>query len=118
MTFRLLADENFRGAIVAGLRRTVDGLDLVRVQDVGLRTLSDPTILDWAAREGRILLRHDIRTIPDYANSRVAQGLPMPGVFIVRLALPVGTAVNDLTTILGASEPREWVGQVVYLPVR
>ena len=118
MTWRLLADENFNGAIVAGLGRTVDRLDLVRVQDVGLRTLDDPTILDWAASEGRVLLTHDMRTIPDFAHSRVAQGLPMPGAFIVRLALPVGMAVHELATIMGASEPPEWVDRVVYLPVR
>ena len=34
-------------------------LDIVRVQDVGLRTASDPDILAWAASEGRILLTHD-----------------------------------------------------------
>jgi predicted nuclease of predicted toxin-antitoxin system len=71
VTIRLLADENFKTAIVAGLRRVAEGVDLVRVQDVGLRKADDPTILAWAATEGRILLTHDIRTIPDHANSRI-----------------------------------------------
>jgi hypothetical protein len=34
---KLLVDENFHRAIVRGLLRQLPGLDLVRVQDVGLR---------------------------------------------------------------------------------
>jgi hypothetical protein len=36
MTVRLLADENFNGAVVRGLLRRNPGVDVVHVQDVGL----------------------------------------------------------------------------------
>ncbi|WOQ17354.1 DUF5615 family PIN-like protein [Raineyella sp. W15-4] len=52
MSVRFLADEDFNRAIVNGLLRLAPETDIVRVQDVGLRTLDDPTILAWAAREG------------------------------------------------------------------
>jgi hypothetical protein len=39
---RFLADENIDADLVLGLQRRVEGIDIVRVQDVGLRTMDDP----------------------------------------------------------------------------
>lgn len=58
----LAADENFNNDIVRGLRRRMPELDIVRIQDAGLSGADDPTVLEWAAREGRILLTHDVST--------------------------------------------------------
>ena len=63
----LLSDENFNGDIIRGLFLRQPALDLLRVQDVGLREADDPAILDWAARNERILLTHDRATMPDFA---------------------------------------------------
>lgn len=51
---RLLSDENFNGDVVRGLFLRQPDLDLLRVQDVGLREVDDPAILDWAASHRRI----------------------------------------------------------------
>jgi hypothetical protein len=51
---RFLADENFDGRIVAGLLRQAPTLDLVRVQDVGLSGVDDPTVLEWASTESGV----------------------------------------------------------------
>jgi predicted nuclease of predicted toxin-antitoxin system len=64
---RLAADENFNNDIVRGLLRREPGLDIVRIQDVGLSGADDPTVLEWAAQEGRVLLTHDVTTITRYA---------------------------------------------------
>jgi predicted nuclease of predicted toxin-antitoxin system len=117
MTVRLLTDENFNGDIVAGLRRRIAGLDLVRVQDVGLRTADDPSILAWAARQSRLLITHDAATMMDFAYGRLADGKPMPGVFIVRPTLPIAVAIDELATIVLATEAEEWDDRVVYLPI-
>jgi hypothetical protein len=55
---RFLADEDFNNAIVRGILRLRSDIDIVRVQDVGLRTLDDTTVLAWAAQENRILLTY------------------------------------------------------------
>ena len=52
---KLLADENFHGDIVRGLRRRYPDMDIERVQDVGLSGREDSAILAWAAQETRIL---------------------------------------------------------------
>lgn len=60
---RLAADENFNNDIVRGLWRRKSELDIVRIQDVGLSGADDPTVLEWAARERRVLLTHDVTTM-------------------------------------------------------
>src|SRR5207249_3148212 len=80
---RLVSDENFNGDIVRGLLRRRPDLDLVRVQDVGLSETPDPEILEWAAGQERVLLSHDVSTVPPAAYQRTANGKPLPGVFIV-----------------------------------
>ena len=75
---KFLTDENFEGAIFRGLLRHKPDINIVRVQDVGLSETDDPTILEWANKEGRILLTHDRRTMPRYAYQRMAEGKSMP----------------------------------------
>ena len=63
----LAADENFNNDIVRGLLRRKPDLDIVRVQDAGLSGADDPTVLEWAAQERRVLLTHDVSTITHHA---------------------------------------------------
>lgn len=118
MSVRFLADENFDRAIITGVRRAFPDADIVLVQDVGLRTLADPVILEWAARERCVLLTHDAATIPDYAHARLAAALPMAGVLVARATQPVGAVIADLVLIAQASDNTEWEGRVSYLPLR
>lgn len=115
---KLLADENFRGAIVRSLLRQRPDLDLVRVMDVGLGEADDPTILGWAADEGRLVLTHDSATLIGFAYERVAAGRSMPGIIEVRQELPIGSVLDDLLLIIDASHEGEWEGQVLYLPLQ
>lgn len=115
---RLAADENFNNNIVRGLLRRRPDLDIVRVQDVGLSGADDPTVLEWAAQEGRVLLTHDVMTITRYAYERVQAGKPMPGVFEVSRRVPVGLAIEDILLIAECRLEGEWEGQVRYLPLR
>jgi predicted nuclease of predicted toxin-antitoxin system len=114
---RLLSDENFNGDIVRGLLLRRPDLDLRRVQDVGLREADDPTILEWAAANNRLLLTHDRATMPDFAHTRVVVGQPMPGVFVLHDRMSVRQAIDELLLIEADSEQEEWAGLVVYLPL-
>lgn len=49
---RLLADENLDANIVRGVQRRFHGVDVVRLQDVGLIGADDSTVLAWAAQQG------------------------------------------------------------------
>jgi hypothetical protein len=115
---RFVADENFNNDIVRGMLRRAPDLNIVRVQDVELSGADDPTVLDWAARTGRILLTHDVKTITHYAYERVRAGLPMPGVFEVSRTVPISVTIDDLVLLAECSLDGEWDGQVRYLPLR
>ena len=114
---RLAADENFDGTIVTGVRRRKPDIDLVRVQDVGLRGADDPTILEWAAREGRVLLTHDVETMTGFAYDRVRRGEPMPGVMEVGDHLPIRAVIEDILILAECSDEGEWEGRVDFFPL-
>ena len=114
---KLLTDENFFGQITRGLLVKKPDLDLVRVQDVGLMGVDDPTILEWAAQQNRVLLTHDILTIPNFAYERIRQGLPMPGVVEVPDHLPIGRAIEEILILIECSTPEDLENRVEFLPL-
>ena len=71
---RLAIDENFNADVVRGLLRRNPRLNLVTVQEAGLSGADDPTVLAWAATEGRVLFTHDVSTMTRYARERVEAG--------------------------------------------
>lgn len=114
---KLLVDEHIARKLVQGLLRKEPRLDVVRVQEVGLRRALDPDILEWAASEGRVLVTFDVKTVPAAAYSRAAEGQHMPGVFAITESTPLGVVIEQLLVLAIVSLPNEWEGQVVYLPL-
>ena len=113
-----LTDEDFDKSIFAGMRRRLPNLDIVRVQDVGLRTFRDERILEFAALNGRIVLSHDESTMGVAAASRIKAGLNMPGLFIIPQSVPIGVAIHEIVTIAECSRDGEWTGAIEYVPLR
>ncbi len=102
----LAIDESVSGAIVRGLLRRVESVDLLRVQDAGLHGADDSAILAWAATQHRIVVTQDRKTFGLHAYSRVEQGLAMLGVFMLRSELTAGKAIEELELAIICSEPR------------
>ena len=115
---RFLADENFNNDLLRALVRRLPDLDIVRAQDTTAAGADDPTLLAWAAREGRTLLAHDVQTIPRFAYDRVRPGQPMPGVVEVAVSAELGAALEDLLLLIGATRDDEWPDQVKFVPLR
>ena len=115
---RLLADENIDAEIISGVLRRCPQLVFESVRNVGLAQTPDPTILDWCAANGFILVTYDRNTVPKHAYARLEEGLSMPGVFIIRDRAPLGEAVLEMSRIAAQSTQEEWAGLVVFLPVR
>lgn len=115
---RLAADENLNNNIVRGLLPRIPDLDITRIQDAGLSGANDAAVLDWAAREDRILLTHDVSTLTAIAYARIREGRAMPGVFEVDLGAPVGAIIDDIVLLAECTLDNEWEGQIRYLPLR
>lgn len=114
---RFLSDENFNGDIIRGLFFRQPDLDLIRIQDVGLREVNDPAILEWAAVNNRIILTHDRATMPDFAYNRIVGEQPMPGLFVLNDRMPIRQAIDELLLLIDCSEQSEWNKIVLYLPL-
>ncbi len=114
---KFLADENFDNTIIRGVLRRKPDVDVVSVRDVGLAGKDDPTVLEWAAQENRVLLTHDVATITRYAYERMAAGKSMTGVIEVTFDAPIGRVIEDLLFILDCSLEGELEGQIYYLPL-
>ena len=111
---RFLADENLESALVAALRRDT-AIDIVRVQDEGLAATDDSRILERAAREDRVLLTHDAKTMLPIANARVRAGLPLAGVIMVPTRFKLGEAAETIRLYAYCSLDGEWEGRVEHL---
>lgn len=115
---RFAADENFDGRILDGLQRRLPTLDAIRVQDTAMYQLADPELLNQLAIEDRILLTHDVRTIPGFVYERVQAGQPVPGIIEVHRSTPIGQAIDELEILIGAGHPTDFQDQVRYIPLR
>jgi hypothetical protein len=114
---KFLADENFDNDILRALRLKRNNVDVIRVQDISeILGADDPTVLEWAANENRILLTHDVQTMTKYAYERVTANQKMLGVFEVKRNATIGSIVDDLLLVIDYSDPEEWENQVKYLP--
>jgi Domain of unknown function (DUF5615) len=115
--FRLLIDENLDHRILRGLRLRLPDLDFVIVQNTDLKGAKDPALLAWAAEQNRILVTHDLKTIPKHAYERVEMGAFMPEVITVPDTLALGRAIAELVTIVESSGQHEWENLIIYLPL-
>ena len=114
----LAADEDFDNRVVRGVLRKEPNMNLIRVQDAGLSGACDPKVLEWAAREGRVLFSHDANTMIKYAKRRLEKGLFMPGLFIAPRVLPTGDVVEDVLLVATLSLDGEYEGQIRFLPLK
>ena len=113
----LLIDENFNHRILRGLNRRIPHLDYVVAQAAGLKGVQDPPLLAWAAGQGRILVTHDLKSIPKHAYDRVRVGHSMAGVIAVPDNLPIGLAIEDLALLVQCAQPAELDNRIFYLPI-
>lgn len=116
MKIRFQADADFNQNIVRALRRRQPAIDFQTADEAGLRGLDDTEVLAIAGLQGRILVSHDRRTMPQhFADFLTIQH--SPGVFILSQYLPISPAVEELLMLWEASEAEEWIDTLQALPL-
>jgi hypothetical protein len=113
---RFQADADFNQNIVRAVRRRVPAVDFQTACEAGLPGLGDETVLEQAAREGRILVSHDRCTMPIHFANFIATKTSA-GVILISQNLPIIQAIEDLILIWEASEAEEWVNRLDSLPL-
>src|SRR5690349_16492792 len=114
---KILADQNFTGAILEGLRLHLPELDIVRTEDLGIKRFRDEQILEWAAENERLILTHDAKTFVRAAYERLAAGMNFSGVVLVPASLSIGSAVDELIILIDCTSDEELHNRVIRLPL-
>jgi len=113
---RFLADEDLRFEIVSAVRRLEPIIDFSTVQELDRDGFSDAEQLEFAQREGFILVSHDVNTLRGLANSRVLDGRRVGGVLLTAQTNPTREVAETILLIWGASEASEWIDRVEFMP--
>ncbi len=115
---KFLTDEDFDNRVLRGLIRYRPSLDIVRVQDVGLSGAADPSILAWATQEGRVLLTHDFRTMPQHVAKAIESNFDISGVIVTPQSMPIGEAIQDILLLAEYCSIEEMRHRIIiYLPL-
>ena len=116
MSIRFQADADFNQIIVSAIVRRHREIDFRTAAAAGLAGLNDPEVLALAARDGRVLVTHDHRTMPRYFGDFIRTS-ESPGLIVVPQILAIREAADALILVWAATKPDEWVNRVAYLPI-
>ena len=113
---RFQADADLDFDIVIAVRRREPSLGFASAADSSVQGLVDTQVLEIAARDNRILVTHDGRTMPTHFQDRRELGKASPGVFILSQFEPIRSVVDVLIMVWAASEFADWHNQIRHLP--
>lgn len=110
------ADADLNEDIVTGVLRRLPEIDFQTATEAGLQGVPDEHVLEIAARENRILVTHDRRTMPRYFAAFV-ENQSCAGVLIVSKRLEISRAINEIILVWSASEAEEYINSIRQLPI-
>lgn len=115
MKVRFQADADLNEDIVKGVLRREPGVNFRTATAAGLRGLSDLEVLQVAARDERVLVSHDRKTMPE-AFDKFAGANRSPGLLIVSQNLDLRTAIEGVLLVWTATDAEEWVNRMATIP--
>lgn len=115
MKLRFQADNDLDQRIVTAVKRLEPSIDFQTAPAIRLHRVADPDVLALTAQEGRVLVSHDMRTLPDHFRDFIASQTS-PGVIIVSQKLSIGRAAELLHLLWAATEAEEYTNIIYHLP--
>jgi predicted nuclease of predicted toxin-antitoxin system len=116
MKIRFQADNDLNQHIVRATRQLEPAIDFQTTHAANLAGLPDEAVLALAASQGRILVTHDKKTMPQHFEHFI-QRESSTGLIIVSRNLSVASVANELLLIWAASEAEEWTNMLQWLPI-
>lgn len=112
MRIRFQADNDLNARIIDAVQRLNHAIEFETAPRVGFHTgTSDPEVLRISAEAGRVLVSHDLRTLPWHFASFV-ETRNSPGVIIISQSLSVGDAAKWLHLIWEAASSEEYLNRI------
>ncbi len=90
----------------------------MRAQALGFERTVDPDLLEWAWQERRVIVTHDVQTMPRDAWARVRRGQSFAGLIEVDDQAPLGTVIEDILLLIEGLDKDEWENQIRYVLLR
>ena len=115
MKVRFLADADLNRAIVIGVLRREPSVDFQTAHAAGLRGMGDSEVLALAADHGRVLVSHDVGTLPAHFRAFKSGGQRSPGAFLIPQNLDIGAAIEELLLVWLASDASDWENRLEWL---
>jgi len=115
LKIKFQADADLHGPIVRGLIRIEPLIDFKTSQEARLQGLDDPLVLAIAADDSRMLVTHDVSTMPEHFK-RFIETRTSPGVVMVPQSLPYHEAIEGLFRLWATTEMERWENVLFYLP--
>ena len=122
MALRYVLDENLRGPFWLAMQRecaaATPPVDVTRVgdpPDLPLAT-TDPDLLIWAEREGRVVVTLDEQTMPAHHADHLAGGRHSCGLFILRKRQPWAALIQTLLRLAATTDPAAVQDVVRFIP--
>jgi hypothetical protein len=77
----------------------------------------DPEILVWCETKGFTLVTNNRESMPVHLQEHLAAGRHVPGILTLNPRMTVRETLDELALIWVASDPIQFVDQIIYLPV-
>lgn len=108
-------DADLKQSIVSGVWRRQPGVDFQSANAANFEGKTDQEVLAIAAKDGRVLVTHDRKTMPlEFAEFITTQ--TSAGVLILSQTASANEAIEWLLLVWEASIPEEWLNRLVTLP--
>jgi hypothetical protein len=114
---RFLADADLSKVIVSGVLRKEPSIDFLTASAAKLGRMTDLEVLALAAAGKRILVSHDVGTMPGHFAAFRKAGKQSSGVFLVPQTAPVRMIIDDLLLVWSVSDASDWENRLTWLPL-
>lgn len=116
MKIRYQADADLNQNIVTGVLRREPAIDFQTATAAKLEGVKDIEVLAIAAKEKRILISHDRKTMPSEFAQFIIDN-QSSGVIIVSRRVPIETIIEELILIWAVSSAEEWINRIAKIPL-
>lgn len=113
---QFLADNNLDADIIRGVLRREPSIQFEHARDLDLHEMSDPDLLDYAAKHNFVIVSHDVRTMIHYAEERVRRGEKMSGLLIVRQLTAIKPVIESLLLLWLVEDSDYLENKILWLP--
>jgi predicted nuclease of predicted toxin-antitoxin system len=115
LKIRFQADADLHAPIIKGLKRRERLIDFATAHQSGLAGLGDQEVLALAAANLRVLVSHDVSTMPGEFLAFI-QNQPSPGVILISQEFSYRDAIEGLLRVWSTTEAEDWNNVLSFLP--